>query len=81
MADSSQGRSNRRPGCRTRVPMRGKIGGPTRVATRSLWRGRAKPVRRDLIMGLDGGCHDVSVIGGGRLGPGGKTAILTMRPW
>ncbi len=81
MANSSQGGSNMWPECQARVPMRGKIAGPTRVATRSLWRGRAKPIRRDRIMGLDGGRHDVSVIGVRRLGPGGKTAILTIRPW
>jgi hypothetical protein len=81
MANSSQGRSNRRPGVSDEGADAWKLAGATRVATRSRWRGRAKPVRRDLSMGLDGGCHDVSVIGVRRRGPGGKTAILTIRPW
>ncbi len=52
MADDSHGASNRQPECRTMVPVRGKIDEVSRAATLPLWRGRAKPVRRDLIMGL-----------------------------
>ena len=51
MSDDSDGDANRRPGCRTVVVVRGKIAGMTRAATLPLWRGRAKPVGRDLIMG------------------------------
>lgn len=51
MVDDSQGASNRQPECRTMVPVGGKVDGVNRTATLSLWRGGAKLVRRDLIMG------------------------------
>ena len=81
MANSSKGGSNRRPGVSEEGADAWKIAGATRVSTRLRWRGRAKPVRRDLGMGLDVGCHDVSVIGVRRRWTGGKTAILAIRPW
>jgi hypothetical protein len=81
MANDSQVASNTQPEGRKMVACRrkGQRNEPHGNTAPLAWQDQAGSSRFD--HGLGGACHDVSVIGVWRLGLGGKTAILAIRPW